>query len=184
VGRSLQVLNGLTGDAITNYRAPSYSITEGSLWAWEVLLSLGIKYDSSIFPIKHDVYGVPNAPRFPFEVKVNGGKLIEFPLSTVRMFGTNIPIAGGAYLRLYPLWFIRKAIQRLNRAGKPVIIYFHPWEFDECQPRQKVPFTTRIRHYSNIDLMATKLRKILLEFEFAPVSEVLNRVVPARHWPV
>jgi polysaccharide deacetylase family protein (PEP-CTERM system associated) len=175
VERSIRILSELTGDRIVDYRAPSYSITRESLWALDILLNLGIKYDSSIFPVKHDRYGIPCAPRFPFEIALGDGTLIEFPLSTLRFFGNNVPIAGGAYLRLYPLWFIRRSIAKLNRMGIPVILYFHPWELDTDQPRQRVPLGTYVRHYGNIETMEHKLRILLREFCFKPVSEVVSQ---------
>jgi polysaccharide deacetylase family protein (PEP-CTERM system associated) len=147
VARAVRVLEDILGERVIGYRAPSYSIVPETMWAWESLAELGIHYDSSVFPIKHDRYGIAGLPRYPFTVDLkNGREIIEFPLSTVRIFGRNIPIAGGGYLRLYPYWFIKWAVKRINRQGHPAIFYLHPWEIDPYQPKQKVAFFKKVRH--------------------------------------
>lgn len=175
ISKSVDIIENIIGEKIIGFRAPNYSIIPNTIWACKILAELGIKYDSSIFPVKHDRYGFLTAPRFPFIIDLQeAGKLIEFPLSTLRMFGSNIPVAGGAYLRMYPYWFIRKAIQKLNEDGKPGIIYFHPWELDVNQPRVKLSFKSRIRHYGNLQMTEEKLTRLLGDFEFGSIREVLK----------
>ena len=184
VKKSLAILEDITGEKVLGYRAPSYSITRSSMWAWETLTNLGLQYDSSIFPVKHDVYGIPDAPRFPFEIEFDSGaSLVEFPLSTVVMMGKNIPMAGGGYLRLYPYWFIRNSVRQINAQGKPAIIYFHPWEVDPDLPRLEIGFFKTLRHYGNIGLMENRLRRLLDEFPFTTVSDVLKTIPIGTNWP-
>lgn len=170
--RSLDAIGvALPGVPIAGYRAPSFSITEQSLWALDVLDSHGIEYDSSIFPLSaHDRYGMKDASRFASKT---GRGVWEFPVSTIRLGRQNWPVAGGGYFRLYPLWFTRKAIRHLNGQGHPAVIYLHPWEFDPDQPRiSDAPWLSRFRHYVNIDKTADRLRRLLEEFEFGPIRDV------------
>jgi polysaccharide deacetylase family protein (PEP-CTERM system associated) len=184
VQRSMAILENLTGKRVDSFRAPSYSITRSSLWAWEMLSDLGIKYDSSIFPVKHDLYGIPDAPRFPFHIDLQGrSPLVEFPLSTIRVGDKNIPMAGGGYLRLYPLWFIRGSIKRINQEGRPAIIYLHPWELDPDLPRLKIGLFKTLRHYGNLGLTEERLRRLLDEFSFGPLSKVINSSPILNDWP-
>lgn len=184
VQKSVQILQSITGEPVLGYRAPSYSITRASMWAWETLAQLGIKVDSSIFPVKHDLYGIPDAPRFPFEVRLaSGPKLIEFPLSTIVMMGKNVPMAGGGYLRLYPYWFIRNSVRRINAEGKPAIIYLHPWEVDPDLPRLKLGAFKTLRHYGNLALAAEKLSRLLDEYPFDTMQEVLRTTSVQTDWP-
>lgn len=184
VQRSIEILEGITGDKIKGYRAPSYSITRQSLWAWEKLVKLGLTYDSSVFPIKHDLYGIADAPRFPFNVFLKGDhKLIEFPISTIKIFGKNVPIAGGGYLRLYPHWFFKYGIEKINAENKPAVIYFHPWELDPQLPRINVGRMKRVRHYGNLALMEERIVNLLKSFRFGTVEEVLRQTEILRRWP-
>lgn len=184
VARSLDVLEKVSGRKVKGYRAPSYSITRISMWAWEALVDLGLRYDSSVFPVKHDLYGIADAPRFPFEVKVAGkGALVEFPISTVKILGKNIPIAGGGYLRLYPYWFFRRGVEQVNAEGKPAIVYFHPWELDPQIPRINVSALKHLRHYGNIPLMEERIVNLLEGFQFSTVEEVLKRTEKLERWP-
>lgn len=172
---SIDKLSGISGQKIIGFRAPNYSIEPSTKWAWQILAEAGIKYDSSIFPVKHNRYGFDSAPRFPFTIDLNShGQITEFPLSTIKFLGNNMPVAGGAYLRLYPYWFIRSAIRRINNSGKPAIIYFHPWEIDPEQPRIKTNFSTRIKHYGNLYTTEQKLCQLLDEFKFTTVKEILG----------
>ncbi len=215
------------------YRAPSYSITNKSQWAFEILIKEGFKYDSSIFPIRHDFYGMPNAPRFPFIVSLNGTNnvefsvlnyelniiqnskfkthnsklkinnplthslihsednsklitqnskfIIEFPISTVRLFGQNVPISGGGYFRLFPYSIIKKGLRRINeKENKPFIFYVHPWEFDGDQPRIKdAANLSKFRHYVNLDKTELKFRKLLGDFQFSTVRDVIENSTTA-----
>lgn len=175
VKASIEIIESISGTKVIGYRAPSYSIIYETFWAYEVIGELGIKYDSSIFPIKHDIYGVPFAPRFPYKIALDHGmEIYEFPLSTIKIFGKNFPIAGGGYFRLFPYWFIKMGIKKLNNSGKPVIIYFHPWELDPFFPRMKLGVTKNLRTYCNLMLTEQKLKWLINDFKFAPVSEVLN----------
>lgn len=171
VKKSLEIIEKLIGEPVWGYRAPSFSINQSCFWAFEVLSELGIRYDSSIFPIRHPQYGIPSAPRFPFNLELkNGKKLKEFPLSTVRLLGLNLPVAGGAYLRIFPYWYNRWGIRHLNSEGSGAVVYFHPWEIDPDQPRENISFFKRFRHYTNLDLMKAKIKKLLKDFEFTSFS--------------
>ncbi|MGQ9647786.1 MAG: XrtA system polysaccharide deacetylase [Thermodesulfobacteriota bacterium] len=215
IRKAKAILEDVTGDDVVGYRAPSYSITNKSQWAFKVLVEEGFKYDSSIFPIHHDFYGFPRAPRFPFLVSQNGnsnfefsllnfetaalqygstatqgnsasnlkqsdppgsGKLIEFPISTYRICGQNIPISGGGYFRLLPYRLIEKGLRRINQQEhQPFIFYIHPWELDPDQPRLNgVSFRSRFRHYTNLDKTESKFKNLLTDFNFCSVKELLN----------
>jgi polysaccharide deacetylase family protein (PEP-CTERM system associated) len=177
VKRSLLILENITGDKIKGYRAPNFSITTESLWAYEILADLGIEYTSSIFPTKHilHAYGIPQAPKGPFVLKLEKEKsIVEFPLSTVRILGKHFPFGGGAYLRLFPYWYNKGSIKRLNRRGKPAIIYFHAWELDPDQPRLDLNILARTRHYFNLDITEIKIRKLLKAFRFQGIEETLQ----------
>ncbi len=175
VTRAMEAIEKVSGVKVRGYRAPSFSITVDTFWAWDILSELGFEYDSSVFPILHDRYGVPTAPRFPYRVKLESGKrFFEFPLSTYRLWGRNMPIAGGGYLRIYPYWFVKKGIRKINSEGKPAIIYFHPWEIDPTPPKVELKFLSKFRTYTNLDVTEIKIKKLLRDFEFAPVEEVLR----------
>ncbi|MCA9734221.1 MAG: DUF3473 domain-containing protein [Deferribacteres bacterium] len=184
VGRSIEILEAITGEKVRGYRAPSYSITRDTLWALEKLVDLGIEYDSSIFPIRHDVYGVEDAPRFPFKISIeNKNNIIEFPISTTKIIGKNIPIAGGGYLRLWPYWFFKQGIKRVNKGGEPTIIYFHPWEIDPHLPRINVGNMKHLRHYGNLSLMEDRIQSLLQHFKFTTVWNVLQSRDEFELWP-
>jgi len=150
------------------YRAPSFSITSRSAWALDVLAELGFSYDSSVFPVKHDVYGLAGAPRGPFRVETPFGEIIEFTLATFRWnVGPNLPVGGGGYLRMLPYWYTRAGVQRAWREGLPVVSYVHPWELDPEQPRLSGPLKSRLRHYTNLKGAEMRLRKLLALGEFS-----------------
>jgi polysaccharide deacetylase family protein (PEP-CTERM system associated) len=175
VRRSKTTIEQAAGQEVIGYRAPNYSIVRETMWAMDVLVEEGFRYDSSIFPIRHDRYGIPDFPRTPGRVRGNNGTALhEFPISTVRLAGINFPFTGGGYLRHFPLSFARWGIDRVNAEGLPAIVYIHPWEVDPEQPRQDVPWLTRLRHYRNIAATADRLGKLFAEFPFAPVREVLG----------
>lgn len=181
--RSKNVLEDLTGEKVLGYRAASCSITSECLWAIDILIELGFEYDSSIFPIKHANYGIPGHERFMHTINGNNGNsglsIAELPLSTVRIGGVNIPVAGGGYLRLMPYSLTRSAIRHLNSAEKqPAVVYFHPWEIDPAQPRIKAGLKSRLRHYTNISGMEAKLRKLLDDFTFTPLNELVGGLNP------
>jgi polysaccharide deacetylase family protein (PEP-CTERM system associated) len=176
VRRSKQTIEEATGVEVIGYRAPNYSIVRSTLWAVDILMEEGFRYDSSIFPIHHDHYGIPDFPRFPRPIRgQNGSALHEFPISTIRVVGINFPFVGGGYLRHFPFPFIRWGMRRMNEVEKrPAIVYIHPWELDPDQPRQEVPFLTRLRHYRNLDQTEGRLARLFTEFQFVTVREVLG----------
>ena len=148
----------------------------GTLWSLEVLAEAGFRYDSSIFPIVHDRYGIPDAARFPHRVAAGPGVEIgEFPLSTIAWLGWRFPVAGGGYFRLLPYAFTHRAVRHLNeREGQPAIVYLHPWEIDPAQPRVPVGWVTRFRHSVNTQTTESKIHHLLRDFRFAPVRDVLT----------
>ncbi|MEZ5316496.1 MAG: DUF3473 domain-containing protein [Vicinamibacterales bacterium] len=174
VRRAKQVLEDAGGQRVVGYRAPSYSITARSWWAIDVLLEEGYEYDSSVFPIRHDRYGVPDAPRHVHEHRRPTGALVEVPPATVRLGGTNLPVAGGGYFRLLPYAWTRWGIARLNRVERqPAVFYLHPWEIDPGQPRLPAPVLTRIRHYRNLAATEGRLRRLLTDFRWGPMRGVI-----------
>ncbi len=170
VGRSLDAIERACGVRPEGYRAPCFSITKDSLWALDVLLEQGIRFDSSIVPITgHDRYGLKGASRFVSRLP-NG--IWEMPVSTVRLVGKNWPVGGGGYFRLFPLWMTRRAIRRVNAEGHPAILFLHPWEFDPEQPRiQGIDRLARFRHYHALDETEGRLRSLLREFRFGSLSQ-------------
>jgi polysaccharide deacetylase family protein (PEP-CTERM system associated) len=172
--KAKQLIEAAAGVPVIGYRAASYSITAESLWALEILAEEGFHYDSSIYPIRHDLYGIPHYQRFFHMVSVEGSQSIaEFPLSTVRIAGFNTPMAGGGYFRLLPYTFTHLAIHHLNRKEQqPAIVYFHPWEIDPHQPRIPARWKSRFRHYTNLHQTESKLRQLLSSFMFAPLREI------------
>ena len=174
--RAKSTIEDQTGSRVTCFRAPSYSITSKTLWALEILAEFGFEYDSSIFPIRHDYYGIPDAPRFPHYWSLkSGARLLEFPPSTVRILGINVPIAGGGYLRLLPYKVTAWAIRRLNqKEDQPAMVYLHPWEIDPDQPRLAASWRSRFRQYQNLQTTEKKLMRLLDDFSWAPMSKVLS----------
>ena len=164
------------GTTVKSYRAPSYSITRATLWALEILIEEGFEFDSSIFPVVHDNYGIPDAPRFPYVRSVNGGGAIkEFPPSTLRLLGVNYPIAGGGYLRLVPYSVTAWALRRINEIEKqPAMVYLHPWELDPDQPRVAAPWRSRFRHYQNLGTTEAKCGRLLEDFSWGPMERVFS----------
>jgi polysaccharide deacetylase family protein (PEP-CTERM system associated) len=172
------ILEDTTGESVIGYRAPSFSIGPQQRWAYDVLLDEGFRYDSSVYPIVHDRYGDRNAPRFPYVVWRNGShQLIEFPIATARWLGLNLPIGGGGYFRLLPAAITRFGIRRVNaRDRRPVMFYFHPWELDPEQPRLRMPWHHRFRHYVGLRRQEAKLAGLLREFRFGTAREALGLV--------
>lgn len=167
------VLEDLTGNAVVGYRAPSFSIGLGNLWAHDCIAEAGYRYSSSVYPVKHDHYGMPDSPRFPYRLE-NG--LIEVPVTTMRRFGRNWPAGGGGYFRLLPYAISRWQIQCVNRDDKrPAIFYFHPWEVDPGQPRvREATARTRFRHYVNLKHTEGRLRRLLGDFSWGRADEVFR----------
>jgi polysaccharide deacetylase family protein (PEP-CTERM system associated) len=177
VHRAKALLESASGAAVLGYRAPSYSITPRSLWALDILIEEGYRYDSSIFPIRHDRYGIPLSPRHAYMLQRSGGALLEAPASTTRFGPLNLPIAGGGYFRILPYEWTRWGIGRVNdREGKPAIFYLHPWEIDPAQPRLSAGLLSRFRHYCNLDKTEARLRRLLSEFRFGPMASIVESV--------
>jgi polysaccharide deacetylase family protein (PEP-CTERM system associated) len=176
--RAKTLLEDLAGCAVLGYRAASYSIVRRSLWALDVLVELGFAYDSSIFPVRHDRYGIPGAERLPHRIATPGGKeIVEWPLSTAKVLGATLPVAGGGYFRLLPYWLTRWGLSRINRReAKPFIFYLHPWEIDPAQPRVRANGLSRLRHYTNLHKCEDRLRRLLREFSFGTAREGLARL--------
>ncbi|GAB4507885.1 MAG: DUF3473 domain-containing protein [Sulfuricaulis sp.] len=174
--RSQQILEDAIGNPIRGYRAASYSITRRSLWALDILCDLGFRYDSSIFPVRHDRYGIPGAPRFPHNVLLAGGKkILEFPVSTLNFGKYRLPVGGGGYFRIFPYSLIAYAISYLNKKERqPAMFYLHPWELDPGQPRIQAGFLSRFRHYHNLRKCEQRLRKLLQDKPFTTVTQVLE----------
>ena len=174
VGKSKAILEDVSGVEITGYRAPSYSFTADTDWAHNVLLEQGYRYSSSIAPIKHDLYGIPDAPRFSHTCADD--KVIELPITTTRVLTKNYPCGGGGWFRLYPYSLSRWAINRVNmQDNEPAIFYFHPWELDPAQPRiTGLNLATRFRHYQNLDHMESKLIRLLKDYTWRSIPEVFG----------
>jgi polysaccharide deacetylase family protein (PEP-CTERM system associated) len=171
--RAKEVIQDCIGSRVLGFRAASYSIVTSSLWALDILIEEGFQYDSSISPIRHDIYGIPGFSRFPVRVQRPGGAILEIPASTIRFLGWNWPVAGGGYFRLLPYPVTRAAIRRLNRhEGVPALVYIHPWELDVDQPRLQASRRARFRQYINLHATEPRLRRLLREFSFAPVRDV------------
>ena len=173
--RAIGVIENISQQKILGYRAPYWTITKESYWALDILLEEGLKYDSSIFPMKTYLYGIPDAPLYPYIVKENNGnKLIEFPPSVITFMGVKIPVAGGFYMRLLPSWVIRAGFKKINKEDQSTIVYIHPPEFDPQKPRLKLPFMESILHYYNLDVMEGKIKTLVSEFKFGTVKELLD----------
>ena len=167
-----EAIEQAAGMPVFGYRAPSFSITNRSAWALDVLAELGFQYDSSVFPIRHDTYGVPDAPRSPFRVTTPSGPITEFPMSTFRLWSkANLPVAGGGYLRIFPFWYTCLGVRRAWRQGLPIITYIHPWELDPEQPRIAAKLKSRLRHYTNLSLTASRLERLLQLGDFGSFRE-------------
>ncbi len=171
--RSLGLLTDQGQKPVLCYRAPSFSIARDTLWALDILVEVGIRIDSSIFPVHHDLYGMPESSRFPHW----RNHILEFPPSTMRKLNHNIGAAGGGYLRLLPYAVTRWAIREINNVERqPAMVYFHPWEIDPDQPQIDAPLKSRLRHYTNLSGMRKKLEHLLADFRFGTVTEVVQRL--------
>jgi len=176
VRQAKRVIEDAAGVAVVGYRAPTFSVVRETLWSLEILAEEGFRYDSSIFPIHHDRYGIPDAPRFPHRVPLSTGRaMVEFPITTLSVAGQRLPFSGGGYFRLVPYPAIRAALRRVNAAERmPAMVYLHPWELDPGQPRLPVRGLSRFRHYVNLRRTLRKLERLLEDFAFAPVNRVLR----------
>lgn len=159
---------------VSGYRAPTWSISRRSLWAFDILGEEGFEYDSSIYPIRHDLYGMPGASRYPYAYMCKDGQcLLEFPPATARIAGMNFPAAGGGYLRIFPLAYTSWVFTQFERAGQSLVLYLHPWEIDPEQPRLRGPLKSRFRHYTNLHRTENRLHALLQRYRFGPFREQL-----------
>jgi polysaccharide deacetylase family protein (PEP-CTERM system associated) len=174
--QSKALLEDLIGKPVQGYRAASFSIVKSSLWALDELIDAGFTYDSSVFPIRHDNYGIPDAALEPFQIVAPSGRsLVEFPMSIVNWGKLKLPVSGGGYFRIFPYWITRKSLARINqREQRPFVFYLHPWEIDPGQPRIRASLKSRLRHYTNLSRCEARLGRLLDEFSFAPMCEVLS----------
>ncbi|MEK8085824.1 XrtA system polysaccharide deacetylase [Aquabacterium sp. A3] len=180
--RTKALLEDLSGRPVLGYRAPSFSIGGGNLWALDVLARTGHRYSSSIYPIQHDHYGMPDAPRFKYRTRPG---LVEVPPTTLRLMNRNLPSSGGGYFRLFPYALSRWMLQQVNaREQQSAVFYFHPWEIDPDQPRvQGIDWKSGFRHYVNLGQMAGRLDRLLADFEWGRMDEIFLRDEPAVSTP-
>jgi polysaccharide deacetylase family protein (PEP-CTERM system associated) len=174
LSHALRVIEQASGARCRGYRAPSFSLRRNMDWAWRLLAEAGFRYDSSVYPVAHDRYGEPDAPRFPHAVSRDGTTLVEFPPSTLRLGARNLAVAGGGWFRLYPLALTRWAIRRINAERQPAVVYLHPWEFDPDQPVPAVSRRVRWRHRVGLASVPHKLDRLLDEFRFDTMARVLQ----------
>lgn len=183
VRQSKDALEQLLGTEVVGYRAPTFSVMRPTAWAVEVLAGLGMLYDSSIYPVRHDRYGVADAPRWPFRVSGGGGELLELPPLTWNLFGLNLPLGGGGYFRLLPLWMLEAALQQAGRQGRPPVamLYFHPWEFDPEQRRLPLRGLNRFRTYVGMESSRRRLGTLLGRHRFTRAVDVARGLLVSDH---
>lgn len=182
--RARRAIEDASGQAVTGYRAPSYSITTRSLWALGILAEEGFRYDSSIFPVHHPSYGIPRFDSDLVHLDLgNGLEIVEFPLTTTRLGWWKLPVAGGAYLRLLPGPVFRWGFRRAVRAGQAAVLYLHPWEIDPEQPRLRAAWKARMRHYTNLDRTEDRLRRLLSLASFDTMAAVIDARMAAGRLP-
>lgn len=175
--RAKGLLEDAIGQAVHGYRAASFSIIRDTLWALDDLIDLGFRYDSSIFAIRHDRYGIPDASPVPGRVTAPSGRsILEFPMAPANFFGLKIPVTGGGYFRILPYRLTLAGLRRINAAGRPFAFYLHPWEIDPGQPRIAVGMLSRFRHYTNLERCQERLRRLLGEFAFCPMEQLLRAI--------
>ena len=174
IKKTKAILEDVGGEAVRGYRAASFSIDARNLWAYDCLADAGYVYSSSVYPLKHDHYGMPDAPRFSFRVKPKN--LLEIPVPTLQVFGRTFPVGGGGYFRFFPYMVSNKLIKEVNeKEHRSTIFYLHPWEIDPQQPKQKnLPLKSRIRHYLNLSRTKTRLRKLLTDFNWDRMDSVFD----------
>lgn len=175
VRRAKAVIEDAAGSPVYGYRAPTFSILRRSLWALEILAEEGFLYDSSIFPVRHDLYGFPGAPRQMHRRELGNAKsLIELPMSTFSFMGQNLPVGGGGWLRILPLAYTKWGIRRLHARGASLVVYFHPWELDPQQPRIAARWKSKLRHYTGLKRMEKRLDSLLNSFSFLPIIDIIR----------
>jgi len=170
IRRAKAILEDITGVEVKGYRAPSFSVGKDNPWAFDCIAEAGYRYSSSVYPVRHDHYGMPDAPRLPYRPREN---LLEIPIATARLAGRNLPAGGGGYFRLLPYAISRALVRRLNAEGGAAVFYLHPWELDPQQPRiAGTGVKTRFRHYVNLHLTEPRLRKLLSDFRWSRIDQV------------
>ncbi|HUN72279.1 MAG TPA: XrtA system polysaccharide deacetylase [Steroidobacteraceae bacterium] len=175
--RAKGLLEDALGGPVLGYRAASFSIVRDSLWALDDLIDLGFRYDSSIFAIRHDRYGIPDASPLPGKVTAPSGRsILEFPMAPANFFGLKIPVTGGGYFRIFPYRLTLAGLRRINAAGRPFAFYLHPWEIDPGQPRISVGTISRFRHYTNLAQCQERLRRLLKAFSFSTMGRILAAI--------
>jgi polysaccharide deacetylase family protein (PEP-CTERM system associated) len=177
--RSIEALEDVSGTPVWGYRAPTFSVMRQTAWAVDVLADVGLRYDSSIFPVHHDRYGVPDAPRTPFVVTGPNREILELPLTTFRLAGQNLPVAGGGYFRLFPLGFMKAGIGQLAKQNSPLaMLYFHPWEFDPTQPKLPLGRLSKWRTYVGISKSFTRLKRLIATYpgQFTRARDVVENL--------
>lgn len=173
ITQAKQLLEDAGGVAVRGYRAPTFSFRDDNRWVYEILRDCGYAYSSSVAPVRHDLYGIPHAPRTPYR---DASGILEIPISTLRIGARNLPCSGGGFFRLYPYAFFRWCVARVNaHDGQPCIFYMHPWEIDPAQPRQRdIALKTRLRHYMNLAKVEDRLRSLLRDFRWGRMDEVYS----------
>lgn len=174
--RAKGAIEAAAGVKVSGYRAPTFSLVRESLWALDILAEEGFLYDSSVFPVRHDLYGVPDAPRVLYRWQCHDGReLFEIPPLTLHVMGFNLAAGGGGYLRILPMWVTRWALRQARSENRPAVIYFHPWELDASQPRLSGSWKSRFRHYRNLDKMEARLRALMHDRKFVTMRELLDQ---------
>jgi polysaccharide deacetylase family protein (PEP-CTERM system associated) len=175
IRRTRQLLQEQSGQPVIGYRAPSFSIVKRTPWAHRILVEEGYRYDSSVFPIHHDLHGNADAPLEIYDITTESGMICEFPPAVIRWFGQNLPTGGGGYFRFFPYCVTVRWLRSVNRLGRPFVFYIHPWEIDPKQPRiPKAPMKSRFRHYLNLNRTESRLKRLLNDFNFVPIRKVLK----------
>jgi polysaccharide deacetylase family protein (PEP-CTERM system associated) len=186
VQQSVDAIEQATGEPVQGYRAPTFSIVRQTSWAVDVLAELGLRYDSSVYPVRHDRYGVPHAPRGPFNLRGQHASILELPLATWRVLGMNVPTGGGGYFRLFPLFFLEQTLRQVRRRGQPpvAVVYFHPWEFDPQQARLPLTGLRWFRTYVGIDKSSARLGRLLAQHQFVRAADVVRQLAqqPLPHY--
>lgn len=179
VRKAKQIIEDAAGVLVHGYRAPSFSITADTQWALPILVEEGYRYDSSVFPVLHDRYGMPGANPVCHQIATAAGALWELPPSTIGILGVRVPVAGGGYFRVFPYALLRILLKRIEMEGRPLVVYLHPWELDPTQPRMQGPLLSRVRHYLNLTKTEQRLRTLLSDFEFGPLREMVAALMPS-----
>jgi polysaccharide deacetylase family protein (PEP-CTERM system associated) len=183
VRQSKDALEQVTGEAVVGYRAPTFSVVRQTAWALDVLAELGLAYDSSVYPVRHDRYGVPRAPRAPFLARGERHSILEIPPATWRVLGANVPTGGGGYFRLFPLWLLERTLRQVARKCRPSVamLYFHPWEFDPGQERLPLGHLSRFRTYVGLKRTRGRLQTLLARHRFVRAVDVAKQLDHQRH---